>query len=182
VPRVAHVARAGTVPRTEGRFGSFDASVGSPARREPLPTAVRRVGLEAANVIHLAEGRKTEGARFYPPPDTPPHFIVGPFLLQVVKHQAWRPDSLWVAADQMFRSVALALDCMVWPGLPGRGGTTVGATLACHKPKFATIPCSAWISMGAIRELRGPGLCGERGPAKVGTIARRSGGGQLHKP
>jgi hypothetical protein len=103
-----------------------------------------------------------------------PHPLVGPFLLQELKDQAWRPNSLWVAVDQIFRSVALALDWMVWPGLPGRGGTTVGATLACHKPKLATIPCSAWISMGAIRELWGPDLCAiERGPAKVGTIARQ---------
>ena len=35
----------------------------------PLQTAVRHVAMDAINVIDLAEGRKTEGTRFYPPPD-----------------------------------------------------------------------------------------------------------------
>jgi hypothetical protein len=36
---------------------------------KPLPTqrAVRHVALDAWNVIDLAQGRKTEGTRFYPP-------------------------------------------------------------------------------------------------------------------
>jgi len=38
---------------------------------KPLPaqTAVRHVALDAWNVIDLAEGRKTVGTRFYPPPE-----------------------------------------------------------------------------------------------------------------
>jgi hypothetical protein len=38
---------------------------------KPLPTqaAVRHVALDAWNVIDLAEGRKTEGTRFYPAED-----------------------------------------------------------------------------------------------------------------
>jgi hypothetical protein len=37
---------------------------------KPLPAkmAVRHVALDTWNVIDLAEGRKTEGTRFYPPP------------------------------------------------------------------------------------------------------------------
>ena len=36
---------------------------------KPLPkrTAVRHVAMDALNVIDLAEGRKTEGTRYYPP-------------------------------------------------------------------------------------------------------------------
>ncbi len=30
-------------------------------------TVVRHIGLDAANVVHMAEGRKTEGTRFHPP-------------------------------------------------------------------------------------------------------------------
>jgi hypothetical protein len=62
-------------------------------------------------------------------------------------------------------------DWMVWLRLPGRGGTAVGATLACHKQMFATIPCGARISMGAIMELWGPDLC---------AIARGVGKGRNH--
>ena len=38
----------------------------------PLPTqtAVRHVAMDVWNVIDLAEGRKTEGTRFYPPPES----------------------------------------------------------------------------------------------------------------
>jgi hypothetical protein len=38
---------------------------------KPLPPklSVRRVALDSWNVIDLADGRKTEGTRFYPPPD-----------------------------------------------------------------------------------------------------------------
>ena len=35
----------------------------------PLQTAVRHVAMDVWNVIDLAEGRKTEGTRFYPPPE-----------------------------------------------------------------------------------------------------------------
>jgi hypothetical protein len=38
-------------------------------KRLPTQTAVRHVALDAWNVIDLAEGRKTEGTRFYPPPE-----------------------------------------------------------------------------------------------------------------
>jgi hypothetical protein len=34
----------------------------------PLQTAVRHAAMDAWNVIELAEGRKTEGTRYYPPP------------------------------------------------------------------------------------------------------------------
>ncbi len=39
---------------------------------KPLPTqtAARHVAMDALNVIDLAQGRKTEGTRFYPPPDS----------------------------------------------------------------------------------------------------------------
>jgi hypothetical protein len=35
----------------------------------PMQTAVRHAAMDAWNIIDLAEGRKTEGTRFYPPPD-----------------------------------------------------------------------------------------------------------------
>ena len=38
---------------------------------KPLPTqtAARHIAMDALNVIDLAEGRKTEGTRYYPPPE-----------------------------------------------------------------------------------------------------------------
>jgi hypothetical protein len=38
---------------------------------KPLPTqtAARHIAMDALNVIDLAEGRKTEGTRHYPPPE-----------------------------------------------------------------------------------------------------------------
>ena len=35
----------------------------------PLQTDVRHAAMDVWNVIDLAEGRKTEGTRFYPPPE-----------------------------------------------------------------------------------------------------------------
>ncbi len=35
----------------------------------PVQTAMRHAAMDTANVIDLAEGRKTEGTRFYPPPE-----------------------------------------------------------------------------------------------------------------
>jgi hypothetical protein len=36
----------------------------------PMRTAVGHAAMDAWNIIDLAEGRKTEGTRFYPPPDS----------------------------------------------------------------------------------------------------------------